>query len=111
MCHTAATPCAFDFKDSTPHLRQEPAALREFDRAYDRSGSFTSFPPSRRVRFALKKQTFGQCALAHLGRMPMSPLQMQRFQSPRDGTDASDTVDGSSFVIAGGKSRNSSLVC
>ena len=26
-------------KDSTPHLRQEPAALRDFDRAYDRGGS------------------------------------------------------------------------
>jgi hypothetical protein len=38
-----------DRKDSTPPI--ETAALRVFDPAYARFGSFTSFPPSRRVRF------------------------------------------------------------
>src|SRR5262249_778764 len=37
-------------KDSRPPI--ETAALRVFDPAYARFGSFTSFPPSRCVRFA-----------------------------------------------------------
>src|SRR5262249_30955847 len=37
---------------ATPSVRQEAAALRDFDPAYVADGSITSFPPSRRVRFA-----------------------------------------------------------
>src|SRR5262249_53450139 len=33
-------------------MRQEPAPMRDFSPVYVRCGSFTSFPPSRRVRFA-----------------------------------------------------------
>ena len=35
---------ASDRKNSTPQLRQETAALRNFDPAYDRNGSFTACP-------------------------------------------------------------------
>src|SRR5262249_27223396 len=33
-------------------MDQQPAAMQDFDPTYDRCGSFTTFPPSRRVRFA-----------------------------------------------------------
>src|SRR5262245_6430298 len=33
-------------------VEQQPAAMQDFDPTYDRCGSFTSFPLSRRVRFA-----------------------------------------------------------
>src|SRR6266481_1948166 len=36
------------------HHGQEIVALRDFKPAYDRSGSFTSFPPSPHVRLAPK---------------------------------------------------------
>src|SRR5262245_33728788 len=36
--------------------QHEAAALRDFSPAYVRFGSFTSFPPSRRIRFARKSR-------------------------------------------------------
>ena len=37
-------------------MDQQPAARQDFDPTYDRCGSFTSFPLSRRVRFASESE-------------------------------------------------------
>jgi hypothetical protein len=55
---TADASRAIDRKDSTPQLRQQAAALRDFDPAYVGLGSQADITPSLgNVRFAPEKRT------------------------------------------------------
>jgi hypothetical protein len=57
---TVADGCAVSMTNNESTVRQKTSALRNFDPAYDRSGSFTSFLLSRRVRFAPRAEALRQ---------------------------------------------------